>query len=311
MIAADWGSTHLRLYRVDGDGMVRERRRSDQGTQASRGRHGEVLAEAMAGWDDDTVLLCGMVGARGGWHEMPYLDCPAGLDDIAGQLQRIHPPGFEQRALWLVPGLRDTVSDLVPDAMRGEETQLAALLDVLPGGVHRVCLPGTHSKWVTIHDGRIQRIHTAMTGEVYALLRTHSLLGALMAADDGRFDGYAFDAGLRRSGDPGGLLHHLFGVRTTGLSGQFGESALPSYLSGLLIGHELRGGALSQEGPRPAQVHLVGSERLLAAYARALTTLEIGVQRHPEDLAARGLHALWRRRSAKAAVAPPAALATD
>ncbi len=294
MIAVDWGSTHLRLYRIDEAGNVHGRRRSDQGILASRGRFAEVLAAELSGWDDAGVLLCGMVGARGGWHEMPYLDCPAGLDELAAGLQRFEPPGFADRRLWLVPGLRDT-SGPVPDAMRGEESQLAALLDALPGGVHRVCLPGTHSKWVTIRDGRIARIHTAMTGELYALLRRHSLLGALMSSDDGRFDGYAFDTGLRRSADPGGLLHHLFGVRTTGLSGQFGEGALPSYLSGLLIGHELRAGGLPSDGPRPAQVHLVGSERLLTAYARALTTLEVGAQRHPEDLAARGLHALWTR----------------
>ena len=150
---------------------------------------------------------------------------------------------------------------------------------------------------MTIQDGRIQRITTAMTGELYAVLRKHSLLGALMPADDSRFDAYAFGAGPRRSTDAGGLLHHLFGVRTTGLFGQFADSALPSYLSGLLIGHELHASDLLSRSPRPAQVHLVGSERLLASYAHALTTLDIGVQRHPEDLAARGLHALWTRRT--------------
>ncbi|WP_202839412.1 2-dehydro-3-deoxygalactonokinase [Luteimonas saliphila] len=308
MIAVDWGSTHLRLYRMDADGTLRERRRSDQGTLASGGRFGAVLAAEMAGWDDAHILLCGMVGARGGWHEMPYLECPAGLPELARHMQRLHPPGFEGRELWFVPGLRDA-AEAVPDVMRGEETQLATLLEVLPGGVHQVCLPGTHSKWVTIRDGRVQRIRTAMTGELYALLRKHSILGALMPDDDSRFDAYAFDAGLRRSVDPGGLLHHLFGVRTTGLSGQFEGAALASYLSGLLVGHELHACGLTDDGPRPAQVHLIGSARLLGVYARALTTLDVGVQRHPEDLAARGLHLLWARRMQAAgqrAPAPPA-----
>jgi 2-dehydro-3-deoxygalactonokinase len=307
MIAVDWGTTHLRLYRLDDTGTPCERRRSDQGTIASRGRFGQVLSSELGGWDDARILLCGMAGARGGWHEMPYLECPAGLPDLARHMQRIHPPGFEGRELWFVPGLRDG-AETVPDVMRGEETQLAALLDVLPGGVHRVCLPGTHSKWVTIRDGRIQRIRTAMTGELYALLRKHSILGALMPDDDSRFDAYAFDAGLRRSVDPGGLLHHLFGVRTTGLSGEFAETALPSYLSGLLVGHELHECGLAADRPHPAQVHLIGSERLLGVYARALTTLEIGVQRHPEDLAARGLHLLWTCRAQAGALADPAPL---
>ncbi|MCF7220827.1 2-dehydro-3-deoxygalactonokinase [Marilutibacter chinensis] len=297
MIAVDWGTSSLRLYRMADDGQVRERRRSDQGVMACAGRFGEVLAREIVGWDDTDVLLCGMVGGRGGWHEMPYLPCPAGNHALAMGMQRFLPPGFEDRALWLVPGLRDSGSDAVPDVMRGEETQLAALLDVLPGGAHQVCLPGTHSKWVTVRDGQVQRIATAMTGELYALLRQHGTLGQLMPAGETRFDGYAFDAGIKRSADTGGLLHHLFGVRAAGLFQQFAEAALPSYLSGLLIGHELRASGLLSHAPRPAQVHLIGNDRLLTSYAHALTSLGVGVQRHPEDLAARGLHALWMRRA--------------
>lgn len=300
MIAVDWGTSSLRLYRMADDGQVRERRRSDDGVMACEGRFGEVLAREISGWDDRDLLLCGMVGSRGGWQEMPYLPCPAGNQALALGMQRFQPPGFDDRALWLVPGLRDTGSDAVPDVMRGEESQLAALLDVLPGGTHLVCLPGTHSKWATVRDGKVQRFATAMTGELYAILRQHSLLGRLMPVGDARFDGYAFDAGLKRSADNGGLLHHLFGVRTAGLFQQFAEPALPSYLSGLLIGHELRASGLFSHAPRPAQVHLIGNDRLLASYAHALTTLGVGVQRHPEDLAARGLHALWARRTSAA-----------
>ncbi|MET1161859.1 MAG: 2-dehydro-3-deoxygalactonokinase, partial [Pseudoxanthomonas sp.] len=275
MIAVDWGSSSLRLYRMDADGVVLERRRSDRGVLGSEGRFGEVLARELEGWDSPAILMCGMVGGRGGWHEMPYLDCPAGNHEIAAGMQRIHPPGFEAREVWLVPGLRDMATGSVPDVMRGEETQLAALLGLLQGGTHQICLPGTHSKWVTVRNGQIHRIATAMTGELYAVLRHHSILGRLMAAADDGFDTYAFDAGLRRSADAGGLLHHLFGVRTTGLFQQFGESALPSYLSGLLIGHELRDSGLFSQSPRPAQVHLIGSDRLLSSYAHALTTLGV------------------------------------
>ncbi len=301
MIAVDWGTSSLRLYRLDAAGMVLERRRSDEGVLASAGRFGDVLARGIAGWDDPVVLLCGMVGGRGGWQEVPYLDCPAGIAELADGMQQIQPRGFDGRALWIMPGLRDAAGDGMPDVMRGEETQLAALLDALAVGSHLVCLPGTHSKWVNVRNGRIQRIATAMTGEVYAVLRKHSILGRLMPAEDGRFDAFAFEAGLHRSGEEGGLLHHLFGVRTAGLFRQVAEPALPSYLSGLLIGHELRGCGVFTQRPRPAQVHLVGNDRLLGAYAHALTALGIGVQRHPEDLAAHGLHALWTRRTAAVA----------
>lgn len=295
MIAVDWGTSSLRLYRLDPDGRVRERRRSERGVLSCNGDFREVLEHDIRGWDDPLVLMCGMVGGRGGWQEVPYLDCPAGNDALARAMQRLEHDALPGREAWIVPGMRDMASDSVPDVMRGEETQLAALLDALPGGSHLVCLPGTHSKWAGVRDGGIQRISSAMTGELYAVLRRHSILGRLMPADDSRFDAYAFDLGLKRSAQPGGLLHHLFGVRTTGLFKELADAALPSYLSGLLIGHELRESGVFAHRPRPAQVHLVGNDRLLAAYAHALTTLGVGVLRHPEDLAASGLHALWSR----------------
>lgn len=298
MIVVDWGGSTLRLYRIDANGLLRERRRSDQGAIASRGRHAQILAPLIEDWDDERVLMCGMVGAQGGWLEMPYLDCPAGLDELAAGLQRIDGEALPGRELWMMAGLRDADSGGVPDMMRGEETQLVALLDTLPGGTHLVCLPGTHSKWVTLRDRRVHSIATAMTGEVYAVMCRHSILGQSMHEDDGRFDAWAFDEGLRRSAHPGGLLHHLFGVRAMGITRRIERSALPSYLSGLLIGHEIHASGLLARTPRVLEVHLVGSERLLASYAHALTTLGVGVRRHPEDLAAHGLHVLWSRRMA-------------
>jgi 2-dehydro-3-deoxygalactonokinase len=153
---------------------------------------------------------------------------------------------------------------------------------------------------VLLREGRIARITTAMTGELYALLRRHSILGRLMPAGEDAFDVRAFDAGLERSAQPGGLLHHLFGVRTTALFGQQAGEGLPAYLSGLLVGHELRESAPFASGVPASPVHLVGNDRLLAAYAHALARLGIAVECHPEELAARGLHGLWRHRAAAA-----------
>ena len=297
MIAVDWGTSSLRLYRLDADGHVFERRRSERGLQASAAQFEAVLSEEIAGWDDRLILLSGMVGSRNGWHEVPYLPCPTGIEDLAHALVPLQAQTLADRELWIVPGVSDTGTESVPDVMRGEETQLAALLAVLPRGNHVVCLPGTHSKWVTITNGRVQRLATAMTGEMYAVLRNHSLLGKLMPADDSRFDAWAFETGLKRSRQPGGLLHHLFGVRTLGLFNQMEGSALPSYLSGLLIGHEILASGVLDHTPRLSQVHLIGNDRLLALYAQALIAWGVGVQRHPEDLAARGMHALWQQRS--------------
>lgn len=296
MIAVDWGSSSLRAYRLAPNGNLIAQRRSSQGVLACEGDFSGVLASLIDDWSDPTVVLCGMIGSRSGWVEVPYLACPASPAEVAGALIPMEPSPRQARTLWFVPGLAHQGAHDVPDVMRGEETQLCALLPALGSGAHIACLPGTHSKWATLSAGRIDSITTALTGETYAVLRQHSILGKLMEPQEGRYDSQAFQTGLARSGQPGGLLHHLFGVRTTGLFAQFSASALPWYLSGLLIGHEIRALELLQGTPQPLQVHLIGNDSLVAAYARALVALGIGVQRHPEDLAAAGMYHFARLR---------------
>ncbi|HYM86840.1 MAG TPA: 2-dehydro-3-deoxygalactonokinase [Pseudoxanthomonas sp.] len=290
MIAVDWGSSSLRAWRLDDTGAVIDQRRSDQGVLSCSGAFASVLAALIDGWEHPVLVLSGMIGSRSGWHEMPYLDCPAGVRELAASLQSMQVDALPGRTLWFVPGIAD-LSRQVADVVRGEETQMCGLPVALQQGSHVVCLPGTHSKWITLQEGRIRSIHTAMTGEVYAVLRRHSLLGQLMDNDDSHYDAEAFGAGLQRSTTPGGLLHHLFGVRTAGLFARYSGSALPSYLSGLLIGHEVRASALPSRSLQDDLVHLVGSEGLLARYAHALEALGTRVQRHPEHLSATGL---WR-----------------
>ncbi|MEL4017184.1 2-dehydro-3-deoxygalactonokinase, partial [Dryocola clanedunensis] len=165
------------------------------------------------------------------------------------------------------------------------------LVGLAPRAGHaHVCLPGTHRQGATRHDGAITGFATAMTGEVFALLRQHSLLGRLMDDGDG-FDAIAFAQGVQRSGDAGGLLHHLFGVRALGLFERLAPSAAPSYLSGLLLGHEIRD--LAAPG---AEVHLVGNTTLTTRYAHALKVLDRTPVDAPESLAARGLYRLARQR---------------
>ncbi|WP_372014872.1 2-dehydro-3-deoxygalactonokinase [Pseudoxanthomonas sp. 10H] len=295
MIAIDWGGSSLRAYRLDGDGAILDARRSGDGALACGGRFGEVLGALIAGWDDALVVMAGMVGARGGWIEVPYVDGPADARALAAGMLRLDPgdaPGLAGRSLWCVPGMADRTTP-ASDVMRGEETQIAGLLDALGPGAHTICLPGTHSKWVRVDEGAIVRISTAMTGELYGLLRAHSILGRGMPEGEPALDLAAFDAGIACSDDPaGGLLHDLFGVRTAMLFERFPPSALPSYLSGLLVGHELRAALAGL----PAPVHLLGSEALVERYAHALQSRGIAVQRHPEALAAAGMYRLAKVR---------------
>ncbi|WP_127998950.1 2-dehydro-3-deoxygalactonokinase [Piscinibacter defluvii] len=295
MIAVDWGTSSFRAYRLADDGSVRAQRSAAAGLLACGGRFEAVLAQQLEGWDDELVAMAGMIGSRSGWHEVPYVAAPAGAAEIAAGMHAFEAASLPGRRLLIAPGLSHQPAAGAPEVMRGEETQIVALLDRLPGaGPHVVCLPGTHSKWVRVEAGRITGWQTAMTGELYALLRQHSLLAALMPAPaetDGD-DPEAFARGLAASADDGGLTHHLFGVRTRGLSGALQPGQAPSFLSGLLIGHELKG--LVPAGA--TRVHLVGSAALLPRYERALAARGLATQRHDEALSARGLHALVRAR---------------
>jgi len=249
MIAIDWGTTSFRAYRLDAQGTIVEARNAPKGIlSVAPGAFPGVLEAEIGDWlGDAPVVMSGMVGSRQGWVEAPYVACPAGFEEIAGGLREV------REGVWIVPGVSCRDAAGVPDVMRGEETQvLGAGRDGL------LCLPGTHSKWVEVRNGRIERFSTYMTGELYAVLKTHSLLGRMM--EEGRPDRRAFREGVARSGEPGGLLNHLFGVRTRALMGELDAAASASYLSGLLVGHEMRASSASR-------IVIIG-ERMLAEHYR-------------------------------------------
>ena len=284
MIAIDWGTSSFRAYRLDDSGGILEQRESPDGILAvPPGRFPAALARNIDGWNGTPILMSGMVGSRQGWVEVPYVQAPAGLDAIASHLHRV------DEATWIVPGVSFVDESGVPDVMRGEETQILGVLDEL-GEESLVCLPGTHSKWAKVHGGRITAFRTYFTGELFAVLKGHSLLGRMM--QDGTPDERAFSEGVDRSADDGGLLHHLFGVRTRGLFGELDAGKAPSYLSGLLIGHELR------SAPRGARVHFLGARDLSALYARAAALLGIECRLLDPQAAPRGLFRLARARGA-------------
>ena len=288
MIAVDWGTSSFRAFRISKSGAT-DRVDGPHGIlQVPSGGFADVLRIAIAPWLADGerhVLMSGMVGSRQGWQEAPYLPCPAGAAELARALV---PVPFDGAQVLLVPGLK--VDGGVPEVMRGEEVQVVGALEVTgPDAV--ACLPGSHSKWVRIAHGQVAGFTTHLTGEAFAALRDHTILGRLMQPGAAA-DPDAFARGVERSGDPGGLLHHLFGVRTLGLTGGLADAAAASYLSGLLIGHEVRAAA-------PAgTVHLIGDAALCGLYAQAIALCGGTSQPGPLDAAARGLaligaHAPW------------------
>ena len=289
MIAVDWGTSSFRAYRLDGHGTILDSSSSPRGIlTVTDGRFAEVLRDEIGPWleVERRMILSGMIGSRQGWREAPYVACPAGGAEIR---QALIPLAFDWPGkAWLAPGL-SCRSDGVPDVMRGEEVQILGALGEIGDGSGLVCLPGTHSKWARIEGGRIVSFETHMTGESFAVLRQHSILGRLMPppAQEQDPDDRAFAAGIARARSNGGLLHHLFGARSLGLMGDLPVAGLSAYLSGLLIGHELAATA-AHSGP----VYLIGNETLTERYSKALTLS--GRQPIPlaPDRAAAGLHIL-------------------
>ena len=245
LIGGDWGGSNLRLFRFGPAGEVLEQRQAARGVldvgaggfeAALAGLIGDWLAAAPA-----RVILSGMVGSRQGWVEAPYLACPAGAAEAAA---RLTPVASRLGEVSIVPGLSVRSVDGRMDVMRGEETQIFGALGEIGGPPRLVIAPGTHSKWALVEAGRITGFSTFMTGELFAVLCDHSILGRLMR---GRaHDPAAFETGVVRALADPAITRLLFSVRTEGLFEQIAPEALAAYLSGLLIGAEAAAGLAGQ-----------------------------------------------------------------
>jgi 2-dehydro-3-deoxygalactonokinase len=289
LIGVDWGTSNFRAFRLDSTGNVVERRFYPTGIlKVQDGKFAEALQAQVGDWiaqGETRVLLCGMVGSRQGWTEANYLRCPVTVDELAKAVIAIP---FEGAEAMLIPGVIGEDSYGVPEVMRGEETEAMGIVDSCEDN-GLVCLPGTHSKWIELRGASIARFLTYMTGEVYAALRKGTILSKLMNSDT-EIAVSSFLRGVARSADVGGLLHHLFSVRTLVLTGDLKEDDSASYLSGVLIGHEVRAAM-----PPGAHVHLVGAAQLCLLYEHAITACGGSSTLEDEDAAARGLAAIGRR----------------
>lgn len=286
LIALDWGTSSLRAFRFDGAGRVVETRAQPWGIRhLPDGGFDGALAAITHDWPRLPRLASGMVGSRSGWREMPYLDVPANAAQLAGALGCLC--AADGLDVHLVPGLRDPHG---PDVMRGEETQLVGALSLAPAlaAAATFILPGTHSKWAAVRDGAVTSFRTLMTGELFAVLRQHSILGGDVPAVD---DEAAFVRGVTAARDSGaaGALARLFSARTLMLDGTLAAASVPDYLSGLLIGEEFRTAFIDGLAHRHAPLQLIGEHALCERYRRAAALFDIALPPTIEDAAARGL----------------------
>lgn len=285
LLAVDWGTSSLRGALLDNQGQVQEERSFARGIlTVTSGEFPAVFESCFGAWmsPGTLCLISGMAGSQQGWLEAPYCACPAGFDDLAAQLVWLEPGRIA-----IVPGL-SVEKDGVPDVMRGEETQVFGALQLLGLDNARLVLPGTHSKWVTVAHRRVTDFSTWMSGEFYALLRQHSILSRTLPASEPAPDAGAFEQGVAHALHGDGLLHTAFSTRTLSLFKRMATDALPSYLSGLVIGEELK----SQSLQRDDTVVVMGAEALTARYEQALAQCGVAVQRVGNNATWRGLHAI-------------------
>ncbi len=251
-VAVDWGTTNRRVWRVAG-GTATHLASDDRGILAVDD-FPAALAEVRAHAPSVPVLMAGMIGSNRGWHEVPYVPAPATLAAVAAGVRWVEPD------IGIIPG----VSFADPghaDVMRGEEVQLfGAGLDGL------VCHPGTHTKWVEMEGGAIARFRTVMTGDVFAALATRSILADLLALPAPIDD--AFAAGVDHGFAHADLTAELFTARARVVLGLREAATAASYISGLLIGSDLRTGLGRL---RADVVPVLGAPALTARFAAALT----------------------------------------
>lgn len=291
-IGIDWGTSRLRATLFDADGSVCEERARPWGIrQLPQGGFERALSDICAEWPACQIVASGMVGSRQGWHEVPYVDVPAGVEALAEHVTTF--ASVSGRALSIVPGVRDAAR---PDVMRGEETEIMGALAVHPelAATSQIVLPGTHSKWVDIRKGTIAGFSTMMTGELYALLTQHSILGTLIPTETLTETNWpAFDDGVRTARASGnvGALTRIFSARALVLEARLAPAAVPGYISGLLIGEEWRAMLASgwlHAGSAPT---LVGDAWQCALYQRAATAFDLP---QPAALSGTAAHGVWQ-----------------
>lgn len=272
LIAVDWGTSAWRAARMV-HGQVVEQRHNDQGIlRIQAGGFAAALNAFCGDWMKDPqalTLICGMAGSAQGWQLAPYLPCPCRLDQLAHNLVWLEP-----QKLALVPGISCELPH-APDVMRGEETQVLGALQMTGQTSATVVLPGTHSKWIQVRDGKLEQFATYMTGEWYSLLAQHSILSRSLPQAPppvGEADPItlaAFDQGVSWAQKDLSLLHTAFSVRTLSLMERMNPTQAQAYLSGLLIGEELRAQAAHLHGT----LLVIGNALLQQRYQRAFHLL--------------------------------------
>jgi 2-dehydro-3-deoxygalactonokinase len=259
-IAVDWGTTNRRAYLIGADGQCHDEFEDGKGVlSVERGQFPAAVGEIRKRLGDLPLLLAGMIGSNRGWVEAPYVRCPGGLAELADGIVWV------EEGAGIIPGLAYLDNERA-DVMRGEEVQVlgAVAAGLIPADC-TICHPGTHNKWIAVRDGRVESFRSVMTGELFNLLKQHSILSDLLSHE--AREGAAFEAGVRHGLEKDDLQSELFAVRARVLLGAAESADAASYTSGLLIGSDVRIGLKALGGQA---IVVMARPELTLLYAAAI-----------------------------------------
>ncbi|MDD1783403.1 2-dehydro-3-deoxygalactonokinase [Enterovibrio sp. ZSDZ35] len=268
-VAVDWGTSNFRAFLMTPEGQTIDKLTASCGLLAvPNGQFSDTFQQLVSPWADSinslSVLFAGMVGSQQGWRDVPYVSLPVSPDALIQNMADVTLPWGKKG--WIVPGATGDNDFDLPDVMRGEEVQLMGLVSLTDNCVTHAILPGTHSKHVHVKSGELTHFQTYMTGELFSVLKQHSILGRQLPEQQHCDTSYLLgvDAGRK-----GALSSVLFSARTQRLFNHVAPENVESYLSGVLIGAEL--GTLNEDGP----IYLVGDEKLCQRYLLAIEHLDL------------------------------------
>jgi len=272
LLGIDWGTSNRRAYVLSPEGELIRQHSDDGGILQVNGDFEGSLRTLLEALDlkGADVIMSGMVGSRNGWKQVPYLSTDQALSRLSEAMEEVD-TSLSGVRVRIVPGYQYIDPHGLPDVMRGEETQVLGALE-LSASNGWFLLPGTHSKWVLVEDGKISEFLTYMTGELYALLSEHGTLSKVIAKQESVPD--AFAAGLQAARH-GGFTHSVFACRAMVVTDMMPAEHTSSFLSGLLIGTELFEILRKTGGNMPGPVQVVGSAALASRYLSALELLGI------------------------------------
>ena len=288
LIAIDWGTTSFRAYLFDSHRVIIDTIAASAGIMQSKNSDFEdVFYTQIGGWLEKhpnvPVIASGMITSKQGWIETPYLPCPASLTDLSENLTK-HLT-VKGHTIYFVSGVCQ--KSPTPNIMRGEETQMAGLNSRKS---MTAVLPGTHSKWIRLEGDTIQQFSTFMTGEIFAALTQHTILGRLITESENQ-DGFIVGVreGFSSQEEDGGILSKLFGARAMPLLGLMSNDSIKDYISGLLLGTEIKEAVQSGFGNNVNPV-ICGTAELVSRYKKALEICGMQTELGKDDLAAFGLY---------------------